>query len=119
MRLPDNFSVSRVLYIMEIEITRSAQKTAATLYKEYLERVRNGSSKTLAREFSDEELTALFADEHPEDAYQTRNELIQTFSMKTNILGDLFLSDKFIAHMENRYKNGLKEVLSFLSQFIP
>lgn len=104
---------------MNIELTRDTQKAGAKLYKEYLNRVNNGMSKYEAKEFSDEELAALFADENPMDAQQERRELINAFSMKTNILDDLTLSDSFIVYMENKFKNNIKEVLSFLSQFIP
>ena len=104
---------------MNIELTRDAQKAAAKLYKEYLNRVKSGQSKHESKKFSDEELTSLYADEHPMDFQAELQELIRVFAIQTNIWDDITLSDSFIIHMENKFKDSLKDVLSFLSQFIP
>lgn len=104
---------------MNIELTKDAQRAAAKIYKSYLEKISNGSSKASAREFSYSEIDSVLSDESPDDVELIKEELINTFSMKTNILDDLTLSSSFISYMENRFKNGIKEVLNFLSQFIP
>lgn len=104
---------------MDIELTRDAQKVAAKIYKVYLHRIDGGMIKTDAKKFSEEELTALLSDEQSQDFNEELQELIKAFSFCTNIWDDITLSNTFIIYMENRFKNGMKEVLGFLSQFIP
>ncbi len=104
---------------MNIELTRDTQKVAAKIYKEYLTKIKNGKSKNEACKFSESELTKLFTKEEPIDYESELQELIKVFSFSTNIWDDITLSSSFIIYMENRFNNGLKDVLSFLSQFIP
>lgn len=101
---------------MNIELTRDAQKAAAKIYKEYLNRIDSGLTKSDAKIFSDSDMEMLFKNEDFDDI---KSELVSTFSMKTNILEDITLSSSFISFMENRFKNGIKDVVGFLSQFIP
>lgn len=101
---------------MNIELTRDAKKAAAKIYKEYLNRIDNGLTKSEAKIFSDSDMEMLFKNEDFDDI---KSELVSTFSMKTNILEDITLSSSFISFMENRFKNGIKDVVGFLSQFIP
>ncbi len=104
---------------MDVELTRDAQKVAAKIYKDYLHRIDGGMIKTEAKKFSEEELTALLSNEQSQDFSEELQELIKAFSFCTNIWDDITLSNDFIIYMENRFKNGMKEVLGFLSQFIP
>ena len=59
-----------------------------------------------------------------EDAnkFDDSDQLIELFSLNASsgddLANDISLSDKTIVCMENRFKNGLKDVLSFLSNFI-
>ena len=104
---------------MKVELTKDAQKAAAIIYKSYLNKVKDGMSKTEARKFSDNELCGLLKKYQLDDISLIESELITVFSMKTDILDNVTLSTSFIIFMENRFKNGLTEVISFLSQFIP
>lgn len=103
---------------MDIELTKDAQKLVALLYKEYLNRRKSGISKADAKEFDLSEIYSL-TDESPVDVSETIQEIKSVYPLKEDIVGNVTLSDSIISHMENRFKNGLVDVLSFLAQFIP
>ena len=50
---------------------------------------------------------------------ETIREIKSVYPLKEDIIGNITLSDKMISYMENRFKKGLVDVLSFLAQFIP
>lgn len=103
---------------MNTELTKDAQKLVALLYKSYLERRKSGMSKTNAKFFELNEIYSL-TDDSPEDVYETIREIKSVYPLKEDIIGNITLSDKMISYMENRFKKGLVDVLSFLAQFIP
>ena len=103
---------------MDAELTKDAQKLVALLYKEYLNRRKSGISKADAKEFDLDDIYSL-SDEAPEDVNETIREIKAVYPLKEDIIGNITLSDKMISYMENRFKKGLVDVLSFLAQFIP
>lgn len=104
---------------MEINLTKDAQKLEALIYKEYLSRRKAGMSKSTAKEFEDDFFNEI-SDLMPyDDAIESFQELKTAFPIKDYIDGSFDLSNEIIVHMENRFINGAKDVLSFLSQFIP
>lgn len=104
---------------MEIKLSRDAQFVQAKLYKAYLEQRKNGYGKGLAREIADDKISELFADKNRGDVIDALDELKRNGLIKSDIIGNIYLCDALIISMENRFKDGLNEVLSFLSQFIP
>ncbi len=104
-----------------IELTKDADKMLCTLYKVFLNRKKEGKSKRESRRFED----SYFIEKDPflsmnqEDVTDTRLELARNGLMKIYIGGDCDLTDAAIVYLENRFKNGVADVLSFLSQFIP
>lgn len=104
---------------MEIKLSRDAQKVQAKLYKAYLEKRKGGIGKSVAREISDVEIEKIFKDDNSDDVSDAINELKRNSLVKTDILGNVMLNDELIINMENRFKDNLTDVLSFLSQFIP
>lgn len=104
---------------MEIKLSRDAQKVQAKLYKEYLEKRKGGIGKSVAREISDDEIEKIFKDDNSDDVSDAINELKRNSLVNTDILGNVMLNDELIINMENRFKDNLTDVLSFLSQFIP
>lgn len=105
---------------MSVELTRDAQKTLAMIYKVYLERRKSGVSKRDAKCFNSEALRQqYFQDEHPSDFSDSVREVCRAFGCRVYIDGSFMLSDSFIIHMENRFKNGILDVATFLAQFIP
>ena len=103
---------------MDTELTKDAHKLGALLYKSYLERRKSGMSKANAKFFEPNEIYAL-TDESHEDVDETIREIKSVYPLKEDIIGNITLSDKMISYMENRFKKGLVDVLSFLAQFIP
>lgn len=102
---------------MEIELTKDSSKVLALLYKEYLEKVKSGCSKSQSREFDGNKLNFI-TDMHPDDIENCLEELNKSNLIETNILGDFNLTDIAVYNMENRFKNNIKDVLSFISQFL-
>lgn len=106
---------------MDVEITKDAEKMLVALYKAYLGRRKDGQSKREARRFEDDYFSSAspFSRLHPSDVDDTRLELAQCGLLKVYIGGDCELTDIAIVHLENRFKNGLSDVASFIAQFIP
>lgn len=106
---------------MDIEMTKDAAKMLGILYKSYMSRRKDGESKRNARRFEDEYFSteAPFSAMNSSDINDTRLELGCRGLLKNYIAGDCELTDDAIVYLENRFKNGLTDVLSFLSQFVP
>ena len=104
---------------MSMELTKDAQKMFTVLYKDYLERRESGESKVQATYFDGDWPVRLFPDIPKSDSMETFRELRRKFSMKCYIDGGFVLSDDIIIAMENRFKNGLKDVINVLAQFVP
>lgn len=101
---------------MNIELTKSGKAAVATLYREYIERIKRKESKQQARRF-DTEIPAQAAllnslkDDLPE---------LQTAGfIKIYLYGSIDLQDKAIIFMENKTADTIKEWLSFAAEFIP
>lgn len=105
---------------MEINLTRDAEKLAVAAYKVYLAEREKGASKDDAKDIEVQDIQPIyFSDTSLHDYFDTVAEMTRAFGCKMYIDGSFYLNDKFIAYMENRFKNGIKEALSFLAQFIP
>ncbi len=94
---------------MNVELTRSAKKSLATLYREYCQRLNAGQKKSQAVSFPS----------YAESISEDRNELKNAGFIRVDILGDISLTDKAIIYMENKTLDTIKEWLSFGTQFIP
>lgn len=104
-----------------MELTRDAEKMICIIYKEYLTRRKNGVPKNQAKQFNDFETWSkdLFPNELTEDVKATSCEMCKAFGIRMYMNCGFILNDAAIIYMENRFKNGISEVLSFLAQFIP
>jgi len=104
-----------------MEITKESEKLLCCMYKTYLERRKNGISRINAKEFedgfykNDKHLTKW----NDSDVSDCLNELKTCGYIRTDILDNAVLEDTTIVYMENRFKNGTKEVLELLKNFIP
>lgn len=106
-------------------ISKDAEKVIASLYKKYLERREAGMGKADAKVFGSSQSTLeLLALTMPlDDLDETLRELgrakwVQNLYADNTVIRTV-LSDAVIVHMENRFKHGLRDVLEFLSKFIP
>lgn len=101
---------------MGIELTKSAKRSIAKLYKSYLDRLRSGENKAQAVFFNNEksdqaELIRSIQEDVPE--------LKKVGFVKMDITGCLTIQGEAVVYMENIAGNTLKEWLSFGAQFIP
>lgn len=100
-------------------LTKDADKTLCIVYKEYLSRCKNGEAKTDASAFESSCITSLFPNKNSHDVYSDLNELKENEFVKMYIDGSFILKSNAIIYMENRFKNGFREVSDFIAKFIP
>ena len=91
---------------MAIELTKSAKKSLATLYREYCQRLNAGEKKAQAASFQS----------YSEFVMDNRKELKDAGFIRVDLLGNIYLA---IIYMENKTADAIKEWLSFGTQFIP
>ena len=103
----------------DILLTRDADKTLCIVYKEYLSRRKNGDSKDSSCIFKSSNLSTLFPNTNMHDVNSNLNELTENDLIKRWIDGSFTLNSNAIVYMENRFKNGVKEVTDFIAKFIP
>lgn len=99
------------------ELTKDADKVICCIYKEYLERRKSGMSKAESKEFDGNFYLNVktLSKWNSADVSDTLQELHDKKYIKKNILGDFSLLDDSVVYMENRFKNGLSEVMDFIS----
>lgn len=108
-----------------MELSKDAQKLIHLMYKNYLEKRHSGLPKSDATVFgsSQDIHDNLLPDWIIEDINETCRELDSADMLDCFYAdGDVYyshLSDSCIVYMENRFKKGMKDLLSFIAQFIP
>ena len=104
-----------------VSISKDADKLLCVLYKEFLNRRKNGFTKMAARRFKAGTIPTLepITDWQASDITDAMLELAKADLLRILLGGDCDLNDQAIIYMENWFKDGLKEVLSFLANFIP
>lgn len=102
-------------------MTKDADKMLCCLYREYLNRIKTGSSKISSRDFTSEYASSdeILSKWHSDDVSATCNELKREGYLSINIIGNYRLTDDAISYMENRFINGLYEIADFVTKFIP
>lgn len=103
----------------EITLSKDAYKTLCLIYKEYLSRRKNNISKSSSSMFQSTNFETLFPDVNQEDFMSDLSELKKHNFVKLYIDGSFILNSEAVVYMENRFKNGLIEVVDFISKFIP
>ncbi|QIK56633.1 hypothetical protein G7059_01615 [Erysipelothrix sp. HDW6A] len=106
---------------MSIELTKDQSTYLVAVYKMYLDKIKDGQSKSQASNFESGfwKNSKYLMTWHPDDISQVHMQLSKIGLFKTWIMGDFVLQPDAIFIMENRFKNGLKEVVEFLTKFIP
>lgn len=106
---------------MKTELTKDAEKLIAMLYDIYLEKRKSGISKAHAKHLGGSDLIKqkLAIDWSVSDVDEICRELNRAGFLDCmyadNTVYIARLSDNAISYMENRFKNGLKDVVQFLS----
>lgn len=110
----------------DIQLSKDADYLICLIYKYYLELRDNGIPKSDAKILGDSQNVNqnIIPEWSFEDTDDTCRELIKKKLLDNRIYMDNYcgymnLSDDGIIYMENRFKNGLKEVIKFLTNFIP
>ncbi|WP_288060043.1 hypothetical protein [Thomasclavelia cocleata] len=106
---------------MDITLTKLADKFLCSTYKVFLERRKQNFSLQTAKQFKNtfEEREPFILEFNLDDIPDILNELSSHKLIKVWISGSFVLETEGIVYMENRFKNGLKEVTDFIAKFIP
>ena len=104
-----------------MELTKDADLLVCCAYKEYLNRRKNGIPKRQANTFHPDfrENTPKLSGWLRDDYLYTIGELQRAGFANSYLDGTFMITDRCVIYMENRFKNGLKEVTDFISKFIP
>ena len=104
-----------------MDLTKDADKMICCIYKTFLQRRKNGNSKSFARQFEENYFSTdkFLSSWHNDDLNDTLLEIARAGFVKIYIGGNFELTDQGIIYMENRFINGLKEVSDFVTKFIP
>lgn len=107
-----------------MQLTKDADELLCLMYKSYLDKRKTNSSKKECNYFGTtyDIHKSLLPDQYFDDADELvwelkRNNLIVGHH-GDNILTEISLSSSAIAYMENRFKNGIKELADFISKLI-
>lgn len=100
-----------------MQLTKDTDKMFCLIYEEYLNRRKAGDSKSSAiRFYHPEALQSEFLQGiHEDDIRSAIHELHRNGLIKKYNDDSFVLSDNGIIYMENRFKNGLKEILEYIS----
>lgn len=102
------------------ELTRETQKMLCLVYKEYLDRRKNNIDRESAKffRFNFYEDIPQLSQYSQNDISSFTSELSKAGYVKMYIDGGFALQNKAIIMLENKFKNGAKEVLGFLTNLI-
>ena len=100
-----------------MQLTKDTDKMFCLIYEEYLNRRKAGDSKSSAiRFYHPKALQSEFLQGiHEDDIRSAIHELHRNGLIKKYTDDSFVLSDNGIIYMENRFKNGLKEILEYIS----
>lgn len=104
------------------ELTNETKFVLQTLYKEYLDRINNGISKSQAKEFKYAKFVydELFSEMLYDDFYDSIKELdIKDFldcMYGNNTAVKISLTNKSIVEMENRFAKNVKKIIGSLNE---
>lgn len=108
-----------------MHLTKDGDKLICLLYKAYKERLKEGVPKARAKHFGNQSSIqeSLIPNWSLEDTKETCLELHRSGLVNCAIaIGGILalsLTDYGIIYMENRFKNGLKELLDYINKIKP
>lgn len=104
-----------------MQLTKDADLLVCCAYKEYLHRRRNHIPKHQANTFHPDfkDTTAKLSGWLRADYLYTIGELRKVGFVKTYLDGTFVITENCVIYMEQRFKNGFKEVTDFITKFIP
>ena len=104
---------------MVISLTKDADKLICLIYKEFLSRRSHGTSKSQAKDFGNptEWPKSFLSEFSADDMGDTLAELKQSGIIKLYINNGFQLEDFGIIYMEQRFPNGVAQVLDWIGKF--
>ena len=104
--------------IVEIQLTKDADKSICLIYKEYLDRRKSGLDKKNAKDFfCREQWPAAFVEKsNLSDFLDTIQELQNIGFVRRTMGGGFYLEDAGILYMEQRFPDGVAQVLDWLAK---
>lgn len=98
-------------------ITKDSEKIICYLYHSYLKRRDNGESRGSAKEFDKDfwKSNKKLSKWNPEDISDCISELYEHGYVKTDIIGNITLTDSVIVYMEGRFRRGLADVWDIIT----
>lgn len=104
-----------------VQLTKDADKLICFMYKSYLSKRKDGIDKLNSKRFEFLEIRAFkcCSSWNNDDVKATIAEISRAGYGSMFLDGGFLANDHFIVYMENRFKNGLNEVVDFITKFIP
>lgn len=101
---------------MELNLTRDAKKLLGVAYNSYIKKKKAGIPRKSAKFIAAEEIRKEFFPELSLRDYKViAHELCGAIGSTYYVSGSFELSDAVISHMENRYIDGIKDLVSFIA----
>lgn len=108
---------------MDIKLTKDSDRLICEIYKKYLEKIAENISKSEAKKLGSSK--EIHSEIMPEWFFSDVDEICRELGRAgllncfyaDNIVYSASISDVGIIYMENRFKNGIKDVVNFLSNF--
>lgn len=103
----------------ELQLTKDSKELLAIIYKEYLNKIKNGISKSSAKQIGHiSNICALAPEWLADDVLETMNELYRAGYIQNeygnNTIYNSFLLDKTIIYFENKNINTIKTIADWI-----
>ena len=104
--------------MVDVKLTKDADKMLCEIYAAYIKRRADGTPKRAAKDFANQERWPLeyLAEWNSEDGSESLAELKRAGMIKLYLYDGFCLNDEAVIYMENRFKNGVSEVLDWLGK---
>lgn len=99
-----------------MDLTKDSEKLLCVLYKNYLEKRKSGAAKSEAKSFGSSH--NIHESLCPNWLFEDVDDTCRELSRADSIAYHVNLSDFAISYMDNRFKNGLKDVINFLANLL-
>ncbi len=103
---------------LNVKLTKDADKILCEIYAAYIKRRADGTPKRAAKDFADQARWPVnySLEWRSEDGAEALAELKRAGMIKLYLYSGFCLNDEAIIYMENRFKNGISEVLDWLGK---
>lgn len=107
-----------------MDLTKDSEKLFCLIYKNYLEKIKSGMSKSAANSFGSSHTIheQLCPNWHFEDVDEACRQLSRSGLLKCfwadGIAFETSITDPGIIYMENKFKDGLLSVVDFVTKFL-